>query len=162
MKVNYALNHHWYETSLLPQVVFNYVCDVQIFHRQKVCAIVRLLLYPYKNKETCMALFHIRFCVYNRICITLHYITLSMWQLTSAWVICMSQWYPDCSVGKVGQQVWPTFNSGSWSDTYFGIRIYEVIKIISYIKIAFCYSKDTHNLEVFWIIVVHYRLYTLY
>ena len=134
------------------------LCDVQIFHCQKVCAIEGLPLYPYNNKEICMALFHNRFLC--RICITLHY--FKHVAALSTWIICMSQWYLDCSVGQVGQQVWPTFNSGSWSDTYFGMRIYEVIKIISYIKIACCYSKDSHNLEVFWIIVVHYRLYTLY
>ena len=72
----------------------------------------------------------------------------------------MSQWNLDCSMGQVGQQVWPTFNSKS--DTHFGMRIYEVINIISYTKIAYCYSKDSQNLEVFWITLAHYRLYTLY
>ena len=47
------------------------LCDVQIFHCQKVCAIEGLPLYPYNNKEICMALFHNRFLC--RICITLHY-----------------------------------------------------------------------------------------
>ena len=37
MMVNYILNHHWYETSLLPQAALslNYICDVQRFHCQK-------------------------------------------------------------------------------------------------------------------------------
>ena len=68
----------------------------------------------------------------------------------------MSQWNVDYSVGQVGQQVWFTFNS--WSDTHFGLRIYAVIKIILYEKIACWYSKDSENAEVFWIILVHYRL----
>ena len=66
---------------------------------------------------------------------------------------CMSQWYLDCLVGQVGQQVWPTFNSGS--DIHFGMRICEVTKIITYTKIACCYGKDSQNSEVFWISVVH-------
>ena len=89
VKVNYALimNYHWYKTSLLPQAV---LCDVQRFYCQKVCAIEGPVLYPYKNAELCMVLFHIRiFSVLTlQFCITLHY--FSMW-LTSAWVICMSQ-----------------------------------------------------------------------
>ena len=56
----------------------------------------------------------------------------------------------------IGQQVWPTFNSGS--DTNYGMRIYDVIKIISYTKLA---CKDSQNLEAFWIIVVQYRLHSL-
>ena len=85
------------------------------------------------------------FCVYITICTTLHYLSMC---LTSAWVICMSQLHLNCSVGQVGQQMWPTFNSGS--DTCFGMRIYEGIKIISYTKIACCYSKDSQNLELSW------------
>ena len=149
---------HWswiiigsYKTSLLPQAV---LCDVQRFYYQKVWAIEGPVLYPYKNEEFCMVLFHIRiFSVLTlQFCITLHY--FSMW-LTSAWVICMSQWHLDCSLGQVGQQMWFTFNSGF--DTHFGMGIYEVIKINSCTKIDCCYSEDSQNLEVFWIIVVHYR-----
>ena len=114
-------------------------CDAQRFHCQNVCAIDGPVLYPYKNEEICVA--SECFCVNITICITLHYFSMCF---TSAWVKCMSQWHlaMDCSVRRVGQQVWSTFNSGS--DTHFDMRIYGVIKIISYTKIACCYyNKDT-------------------
>ena len=61
----------------------------------------------------------------------------------------MSQWHLDCSVGQVGQQ----------SDTHFGMRIYKVIKIISYTnKLVAIVAKDSENLEVFWI---YYKLYIM-
>ena len=36
------------------------LCDVQRFHYQKVYAIEGAVLYPYKNEEICLVLFHIR------------------------------------------------------------------------------------------------------
>ena len=62
-------------------------------------------------------------------------------------------------MGQVSQQAWPTFNSAS--DTDFGMIIYKVIKKISYTIITCYYSQGSKNLEVFWIIMVHYKLYTL-
>ena len=95
MKVNYALNHHWYETNLLFQAVLNYVMSTDLIVKE-VCAIEGPVLYPYKNEEICVALFHIRiFCVYITIFTTLHY--LSIW-LTCK---CMDHMYVtvalDCS-----------------------------------------------------------------
>ena len=98
-------------------------CNIQRFDCHKVCAIKGPDLYPYKNEEICMALFHIRIFLYFHY--TLHYFR---W-ITSAWIICMLQWHLDWSVG---QQMWATFNSGS--DIHFGMRIYEAIKIILYTK----------------------------
>ena len=36
MKVNYALNHDWYETSLLPQAVLNYVMSIDFIVKKSV------------------------------------------------------------------------------------------------------------------------------
>ena len=36
MKVNYALNHDWYETSLLPQAVLNYVMSIDFIIKKSV------------------------------------------------------------------------------------------------------------------------------
>ena len=154
VKVNYALimNYHWYKTSLLPQAV---LCDVQRFYYQKSVQLRDQFCILTKMKNSVWYCFISGFflCLhYNFVLATLHY--FSMW-LTSAWVICMSQWHLDCSLGQVGQQMWFTFNSGF--DTHFGMGIYEVIKINSCTKIGCCYSEDSQNLEVFWIIVVHYR-----
>ena len=110
-----------------------------------------LVLYPYKNEKSVWHCFITEFFLYFHY--TLRY--FSMW-ITSAWIICTSQWYTDWSVN---QQVWFTFNSGS--DTHFGMRIWGYQDNFLYKK-ACCYSKDSQNLEVFWIIVVHYTLYALY
>ena len=48
MKVNYALNHLWCETSLLSQAVLNYVMS-----RDQFCILTL-------NEEICMVLFCIR------------------------------------------------------------------------------------------------------
>ena len=36
MKVNYALNHDWYETSLLPQAVLSYVMSIDFIVKKSV------------------------------------------------------------------------------------------------------------------------------
>ena len=69
-------------------------------------------------------------------------------------------------MGQVGQQVSPTFNSAS--DTHFGMRsrIYEIIKIyiVSYTKIACCFSKDSQNFRgiLSYCGSLLYTLYALY
>ena len=50
-------------------------CDIQRFDCHKVCAIKGPDLYPYKNEEICMALFHIR--VFSMFALNFHY--SSMW-----------------------------------------------------------------------------------
>ena len=52
MMVNYTLNHHWYETSLLLQAALNYICGVQRFHCQKVCTIERPFCILTKMKKS--------------------------------------------------------------------------------------------------------------
>ena len=63
MKVNFALNHHWCKTNLLPQAVLSYVI-FRDFYCQKIHAIEGSVVYPYKNEVICMTLFHIRFFLY--------------------------------------------------------------------------------------------------
>ena len=69
-------------------------------------------------------------------------------------------------MGQVGQQVAPTFNSAS--DTHFGMRsrIYEIIKIyiVSYTKIACCFSKDSQKFRgiLSYCGSLLYTLYALY
>ena len=103
--------------------VYRFHCQKSVQLREQFC-----ILTKWRNLYG-IVLYQNFSCVYITICTTLLY--LSMW-LISAWVICMSQLHLDCSVGQVGQQLWPNFNS--ISDTCFGMRIYKVIKIISYTK----------------------------
>ena len=123
----------------------------------KVYAIKGPVLYPYKNEEIRMALFYIRFFLVFALHFALLCITSALGHKCMGHNFCMSHWHLDCSVG---QQLWPTINAGS--DTHFGMRIYKVIEIVSYTKMACRYIKDSQNIEVFWIIMVHQRLYTLY
>ena len=48
---------------------------------------------------------------------------------------------------SVGQQVRITINP--ISDTHFGMRIYEVAKVVSYTKLTCCYSNDRQIIEAF-------------
>ena len=63
-------------------------------------------------------------------------------KVTSAWIICMSHLH--CSVG---QQVRITINLGS--DTRFEMRIYEVVKVVSYTKLTCYYSNDSQIIDIF-------------
>ena len=100
--MNNALNHHWSETSLLPQAILKHACGVQRFHDfiVKKSMHVGPVLYPYKNKEIydIVSFQTMSFCI-------LQY--LSMWT-KSAWVICGSHMYCSAlwvSESQVGQQV---------------------------------------------------------
>ena len=97
----------------------------------------------YKNEEIYMALFHIRiFLCLHYNCIILHY--FSMWHK------CMGHMYVTMTSGMISRSSRSTSVTHPGSNTHFGMRIFEVIKIISYIKIACFYSKDSQNLELLW------------
>ena len=133
MKVIYALNHHW-----LHQAVLNYVISRDSIVKKSVQLRDQIDLYPYKNEETCMAL------VFALLFIT----SVCGSQVAHGSYVCHSDIWNACHclVGQVGQQLCSTFNSGS--DTHFGMRINEVIKIVSYTKMACCYSTDSQNLNI--------------
>ena len=149
MKVNYALNHHWYETRLLPQTVSNYAMSRDFIVKKsedQSCILTRM-------KKSVWHCFISEFFLYFHY--TLHH--CSMW-VTSVLVICMSQWHLDWSVGQqvamTQFQLWIWYSF--WHENLCGYHDNFIYKI------ACCYSKNRQNWEVFWIIMVHYRLYTLY
>ena len=151
MKVNYALNHHWCETSLLPQAVLNYVMSrdsivkksVQL--RDQFCTLTRMK----KSVWHCVIsnFFYI-------IVITLCIIS-ACWSQVHGSYVCHNDNWIDQWVSKCDPL--------STLDLTL-ILAWEFIRLSWFFiyKIACCYSKDSQNLEVFCIIVVHYRLYTLY
>ena len=150
---------HWIIIGMKPACylkLFWTICDVQRFHCQKVCAIEWPVLYPYKNKEICMALFHIRiFSVFTLqfalLCTTL--VCGSQVYTCMGHNLCMSQWYLDLlsvsskstSVTDFQLWIWHSF----WYENLWGYQdnfIYEI---------ACCYIVRIIKIIVLWIILVH-------
>ena len=110
------------------------------------------VLYPYKNEEICMALFHIRFfSVFSLYFALLQHVGH---KCMGHMYVTMTSVLINGSTGVTHFQLWIWYSF--WYENLWGYQdnfIYEI---------TCCYSKDSQNLEVFWIIVVHYRLHTLY
>ena len=155
IKVNYALNHHWYETSLLPQAVLNYMWYPEISLSKSLCnwgsSSVSL-----QNKEICMALFHIRiFSVFTLqfalLCTTL--VCGSQVYTCMGHNLCMSQWHLDLlsvsskstSVTDFQLWIWHSF----WYENLWGYQDNFIHKI------ACCYIVRIIKIIVLWIILVH-------
>ena len=69
MKVKYALNHHWCETTLLPQAVLNYVMSRDFIVKKYVQLRDQFCILTRMNKS--MTLFYIRiFSVFALLCNT--------------------------------------------------------------------------------------------
>ena len=91
-----ALNHHWYEASLLPQASYFEACGVQRFHSQKFCAWDQFCI----RKES-MTLFHIWF-------FPCHF-TLILKENFSMWVT-------SGFLSGSHFSLWPTFNPAAAGD----------------------------------------------
>ena len=101
MKVNYPLNHYWYDTNLLPHTVFNYVMSRDFIVKKSVqWGTNSVSLQNWRNLYGIVS-YQNFFCIYITICIS-----SACGSQVHVWVICMSQWHLDCSVSQVGQQVW--------------------------------------------------------
>ena len=139
--VNYALNHHWCETSLLLQAALNYICDVQRFHCQK-WGISSVSLQEWRNLYgiRIFSVFSLLQCVGQK-CMGHMYVTMASGLISGS-----------TSVTHFQLWIWHSF----WHENLWDYQDNFIYKT------ACCYSKDSQNLEVFWIIVVHYRLYILY
>ena len=116
MKMTHALNHHWYENSLLPQAALNYVVSRVLIVKHSVHSPFLYLLQEWRNLWYC---FNQKFLFV--ICITFC-ISYFRMKVTSVWITFMSHLY--CSVGH--QQVWTTFNLRS----LWGVTISTLHKII--------------------------------
>ena len=135
---------HWIITGVKPTYYLK-LCWCPKISLSKVWVQLRDQFYIL-NKEICMALFHTDqnfFCIYITLCIIL-YITLACGSQVHGSYAHMSQWHLHCSVG---QQMWPTFNSGSDTENFWGYQDNFIYK-----------SNLLLYIEAFWIIMVHYRL----
>ena len=87
----------WRETSLLSQTVLKHVVSQDFIFKESVQGTGSESCQEWKNLWHCsiLKIFHVM----------LHYFWKENFNM---WVKCWS--HPYCSVGQVGQQVWPTFN----------------------------------------------------
>ena len=112
------IKYHWCETGLKPVVSKDFT-----FKKG-------LVLYPAKKEEV-----HACHIVLNqkKFNVMLPYITFK--KKTST---CGS--HLDCSVARMGQQVWPTFNPESWNMQYIAIYSYYLVLLS---QTSFLFSPPT-------------------
>ena len=157
MKVSYALNHHWYETSLLHQAVLSYVMSRYFIVKKSVYLRDRFCILTKMKKSV----WH---CFIPEFFLCLHHNFYYFALLQHVAHECMSHMYVTMTSGLLSGSSWST------NVTHFQLWIWHPFRhenLWGYqdnfiYKKACCYIKDSQNLEVFRIIMVHYRLYTLY
>ena len=109
-----ALNHHWYETSLLPQAILKYVVARDFILKNSVHGTSSV---SWRNLWHCFTSdfsmsFYITFKKKTLACGSQEG---HMW-ITSRFLYGL--------VHQVGQQVWPTFNPGLLADRHITIKTY--------------------------------------